>query len=218
MIIGIVGKAGSGKDTVATMIPGAKRFSFADPLKELCAEVFEWEEQLWGPSELRNEEDLHYRFLSCWAYARTRLERVGGPWLESIGLDAKAHWPGLLAWFEKLRAQGTLSPRQALQPLGTEFGRAIDQDLWARAGVRLASAVPLAVFTDCRFVNEAEAIRAAGGLVWRVVRPGAGLAGTEGAHVSELEQDSPEMDRLITSVIDNCGTLEDLRRRVDSLL
>lgn len=219
MIIGIVGKAGSGKDTAAAMVPDAWRCSFAAPLKNFCGDVFNWDtETLWGPSENRNAEDLGYRRTSAWAFARFNLERVGRSWLESIGLDPVEHFPALLSWFNSLRAQGTLAPRTALQTLGTEFGRAIDVDLWARAGVRLAQGFKLAVFTDCRFVNEARAIREAGGQVWRVVRPGAGLAGASAAHASELEQDSPEMEELITCTIENSGTLEDLQRRIDSLL
>jgi hypothetical protein len=182
MIIGIVGKSGSGKDTVAAMIPGARRFSFADPLKEFCAQVFGWDrETLWGSSELRNRPDPRY-----------------------------------------LRPDGTpLTPRYALQTLGTDWGRNCCPDVWALAGVRraqewLATSSGVAVFSDCRFINEARAIREAGGQVWRVLRPGAGLRGEAGVHPSELEQDSQDMQELVSLTVNNTGTLEELALLVRS--
>lgn len=53
-------------------------------------------------------------------------------------------------------------------------------DVWAALGVRRALAYlsenpgGLAVITDCRFLNEARLVRAAGGEVWAVFRPGHG--------------------------------------------
>lgn len=175
MIIGIVGKAGAGKDTIAAMIPGARRFSFADPLKEFVAQVFDWDrDTLWGPSENRNKPDPRYN---------------------------------------------GLTPRHALQTLGTEWGRGCYEDVWAQLGVRRALAHDgIAVFTDCRFINEAKAIRESGGQVWRIVRPGAGLTGAAGSHPSELEQESAEMQALITTTIQNVGTLDDLRNAVQLAL
>ncbi len=173
MIIGIVGKAGSGKDTAAAMIPDSRRMSFADPLKEFCAQVFGWDrDTLWGASELRNKPDPRY-----------------------------------------VRANGEiLTPRFALQTLGTEWGRACCPDIWALAGVRRAqeSGCARAVFSDCRFLNEAQAIRNAGGKIWRVVRPGAGLTGDAAIHPSELEQEQIAAD----FTLQNTGTLEALRAQV----
>lgn len=179
-LIGIVGRAGAGKDTIASFIPNARKFSFADPLKEFCAEVFDWpRETLWGPSELRNRPDPRYT-----------------------------------------RENGTpLTPRYALQTLGTDWGRACDPDVWVRLGIRraqawLASNEGVAVFADCRFVNEARAIREAGGQVWRVEREASGLAGAAGLHLSEMEQESAHMLRLVNVTIRNDGTLEALRELV----
>jgi len=62
-IVGIIGKAGSGKDTVADMLHELRydKIAFADPLKRFCMDVFEFtEEQLWGPSEKRSEPDERY--------------------------------------------------------------------------------------------------------------------------------------------------------------
>jgi hypothetical protein len=176
-LIALSGRAGSGKDTVASMIPGAVRMSFAEPLKRFCMEVFGWTEaQVFGPSELRNVPDPRY-----------------------------------------VRHTGELlTPRHALQTLGTEWGRGCSEDVWAQLGVRraLASPADVVVITDCRFVNEARAVRSVGGEVWRVVRPGAGLVGAAGLHASEAEQESPEFLALVTRTIENGGTLSDLLESV----
>jgi hypothetical protein len=69
------------------------------------------------------------------------------------------------------------------------------------------------VIPDCRFRNEMIAIRAAGGKVLRITRPGAGLSGGRELHPSETEQASIP-DSEFDHVIQNSGTLEDLRAAV----
>lgn len=117
-----------------------------------------------------------------------------------------------------------LTARFALQTLGTEWGRNCDPDIWAKAAIeeaaetireRLAAGV---VITDCRFINEARTVRDAGGDVWQILRPGAELGGEAGQHRSELEQDSPEMEALVTARIWNTGTIDALKMQVEELL
>lgn len=106
------------------------------------------------------------------------------------------------------------SPRQLLQTIGTEWGRdMIDRDIWVRhLEQRIANmerqGYDLIVVADVRFDNEAEAIRARGGQVWQVIRPGAD--GHFGGHSSERGV-SPD---LIDRVIVNAGTPDDLREIV----
>lgn len=70
-----------------------------------------------------------------------------------------------------------LSPRYILQRLGTEVGRAIHRDVWALSTLHEAQDHMMnvsrggAVITDCRFPNEAQVVRDAGGYVVKVVRP-----------------------------------------------
>ncbi len=112
---------------------------------------------------------------------------------------------------------GGLTARRALQTLGI-WGRDCYQDVWVDYTIRKARE-RLAYFrsdgvviTDVRFKNERDAIWKAGGRVWRIVRPGAGLVGAAGAHVSETElTDDMPYDRVINN---NDGPLEDLRRLV----
>lgn len=108
------------------------------------------------------------------------------------------------------------SPRQLLQSLGTEWGRQIvSEDVWILLALRTARAASRAVIPDVRFDNEAQAIRAAGGSVWRVVRPGISCLDPSTAQHSSERGISPE---LIDDVILNDGSLERLQGRVDAAI
>ena len=114
------------------------------------------------------------------------------------------------------------TPRQAMQWLGTEWGRnLIADDFWItawRAAVERTGGfhVPgqgwdrLIVADDVRFANEAKAIRDRGGLVVRIERPGAGST-SGGGHSSERPDFVP--DRIIR----NRGSLAELRAEIDAL-
>lgn len=112
------------------------------------------------------------------------------------------------------------SPRELLQLLGTEFGRnMVKESLWIdRAGQTFdahAASGAHTVVTDVRFDNEAEAIRARGGLVWEVVRPAPScLVGESAAHASEQGIRREYVDSRIA----NDGTLDDLRDTVRAAL
>lgn len=67
------------------------------------------------------------------------------------------------------------------------------------------------VVSDVRFEHEANKIRELGGEVWKVVRPN--LESSD-AHASESEMESIVPDHLIN----NDSTIEDLYKKVDSLL
>lgn len=101
-----------------------------------------------------------------------------------------------------------VSPRHVLQQLGTEFGRAIWPAVWTTRALKDAASMPRVVIPDVRFADEADAIRAAGGVVWRVLR-GEGLAGHEATHASECGDFAADM------TIDNRhATLDQLRGMV----
>lgn len=115
------------------------------------------------------------------------------------------------------------TPRQFMQWLGTEFGRQmIGQDVWIEAwrrGVGEAhidaiadlgdpTAQALIVSDDVRFENEATAVRAMGGVVIRIMRPGAGSTSGAG-HASEQFSGTPD------AIIRNDGTEQDLCDRLD---
>ena len=101
------------------------------------------------------------------------------------------------------------TPRHAMQTLGTEWGRdCISPDLWVQAwrqrvGTLLSDGVPV-VTDDCRFVNEADAVRRLGGRIVRVERPGL----STGAHASEAMAFEPDM------VIHNDKTIEQFQHAI----
>lgn len=100
--------------------------------------------------------------------------------------------------------------RRLLQIFGTEIGRKmIADDVWVQMSTRDLKPEDNIVFSDVRFPNEAQAIKALGGVVWRIERPGVDAVN---AHVSETSMDGWEYD----AIIDNSGTLEDLLAQVET--
>jgi hypothetical protein len=109
------------------------------------------------------------------------------------------------------------SPRQLMQTFGSEWGRQrVADDIWLRTMANKLDRCAIhgcgAVITDVRFDNEAEFIRARGGIVVRITRP-ANEAGTASAHVSE----AGVSERLIHHTIANDGSLADLLHKVGQL-
>lgn len=213
MLIGISGLAGSGKDTVADFLVAEHKFvkvSFADPLKRICQDVFEFtDEQLWGPSEKRNAPDPRF--------PRGKV------------LD------------EDTTRELFLTPRYALQQLGTEWGRDCYGPIWVEYAVRIHDKLqkgsccydkrfglrPVTewdeirpkknvVIADVRFKNEIEGLRERGATLIRVLRPVSGLTGEAAKHLSETEQREIP-DSLFDHVIDNSGSLKDLETKVHTL-
>jgi hypothetical protein len=93
------------------------------------------------------------------------------------------------------------SPRFAMQTLGTDWGRELfGDDLWVNSTMgrvrRHMSEGKSVVIDDLRFPNEADAIKAAGGYVVRVVRPGATITN---AHASEGGLDSYKVDAQVVN-------------------
>jgi hypothetical protein len=93
-IIGLSGRAGAGKDTVADILVrerGYTKIALADPLKRICREAFAGkmtDEHLWGPSEKRNEPIEALGGLT----ARKALQTLGTEW-------GRACYPNI--WIDK---------------------------------------------------------------------------------------------------------------------
>jgi hypothetical protein len=201
-LLGLSGLAGAGKDATADILARDHLFqkiALADPMKRAAAEWFGFtEQQLWGASEFRNAPD----------------PRVGG-----------------------------CSPRKVLQKMGTELGRACYEDVWVEKMIHTADTlldpksgaryfrdtglefrqqgwilpVPKGVVcSDVRFRNELAAIKKAGGVVWRITRPGAGLTGAAAAHVSETELTDDMFE--LKDIVVNDGTLVDLAAQIAFML
>jgi hypothetical protein len=145
-LIGIVGKAGSGKDTIADLLVrdhGFVKIALADPIKRCLRDLYAFTDyQLWGPSSARNAPDPRYPrtpegVLFVVAYVETH------------GVEAKYLVKEVMAFthftqavekeFGPEFAQHFLTMRHAAQQLGTEFGRACYNDTWIDLGLRTAA-------------------------------------------------------------------------------
>lgn len=104
--------------------------------------------------------------------------------------------------------------RRLLQVFGTEVGRELfDEDIWVQELFKVIgqSGSGNYVISDVRFPNEVGAVRAAGGIVWRVVRP---FTGKVNEHVSETALDDLSFEKI---VLNNSG-INGLRKQVAAFL
>jgi hypothetical protein len=203
MIIGICGFIGSGKDTIADYLVNNHGFR-----RESFANT------------------LKDAVGSVFGWDRTMLEgrtKEARAWREQVDL-----W-----WAERL-GMPNLTPRLMLQIWGTEVCRkGFHDDIWiASLENKLRNSKDDVVISDCRFPNEIQAIKNAGGIITCVER---GLRphwydiaiqanrGSESAtrwlneqkiHASETSWVGTNFD----SVFDNNSTLDHLFEQVESVL
>lgn len=105
------------------------------------------------------------------------------------------------------------SPRRLLQSLGTEWGRdMIHPEIWVMSTMRRIEGIEDVVVTDVRFNNEAEAILARGGVVWRVEGRAADIGKASASHASE----AGVAVKYIDWTIRNDGDLASLWEAVDA--
>ncbi len=202
LLLGISGCAGSGKDTVASILTenyGFRHTAQADPMKLICRELYGFSnEQLWGPSSYRNAPDLRY------------------PREHTMTLDGCMCCG--ISYTNRNNVCCYLTPRYALQTLGANWGRDCYQDIWINAAIAQAHKLGgRMVITDIRFQNEIDSVSKEGGILIRVIRPSAGLHGAPGAHISESEMDTIPNTRF-DHVIINDGSLDELKRLVDQMM
>lgn len=273
-ILGLLGQAGSGKDTIAEIVapvhlveidgelvdirerlrsrspvrieknpaaralrPRAVQVALADPLKEYALKVYDFSlEQLWGPSSERNAPDKRYpRSHEGHAWGPSDDEHPdGGPCKRCGQVNPLAPSTPCVDY---------LTPREALQKLGTEWGRDCYPDTWVRLAMRRAQEFTkkrierpssahtfanswviqkseLVVISDCRFVNEARMLHEGGQEVWSVARPGLVTDGAMYQHRSETEQvkAADEIAPFLTHTVQNDSTIEALRGGVETAL
>lgn len=188
MLLVINGEAGHGKDYVADWCArefNLVKIAFADPMKRFCRHLFGFEtENLWGPSEKRNEMLDAKPLWSC-AYSQLHVihQFIAAMVPEHHGFDMRAlAFSTFQGWFTELRNKYSdkLSARITLQTLGTECGRAINPNIWTdylydverpliakgyqytqELGIRLNEGVGTPkkgiVIPDLRFINELKA-------------------------------------------------------------
>jgi hypothetical protein len=111
--------------------------------------------------------------------------------------------------------------RDLLQRLGTEAMRnGLHENVWVNAlfadyyfNIEEDEQMPNWLITDCRFPNELEAVKAHKGITIKVIRDSGNTVGTTHASETALD-DYTEWDY----VVDNNGSIEDLKTQVFSIL
>ena len=197
MIIGLIGLINSGKGTVGSMLieQGFQHESFANSLKDATASIFNWDRAM-----LEGDTSA----------SRAQRETVDEWWNERLQIP-------------------DFTPRVALQILGTDILRNhFHENIWVLSmEARIKDAKQNVVITDVRFPNEVRIIRELGGKIVRIKRGDDpewfSLAASDhesmpviypNVHASEYSWAGTTPDYLI----DNKGTIEDLREIVNDLL
>jgi len=203
MIIGVCGFIGSGKDTVSDYLVNFKEFR-----RESFANT------------------LKDAVASVFGWDRTMLEgrtKEAREWREQVD-----PW-----WAERL-AMPTLTPRWILQYWGTEVcRRGFHDDIWiASLENKLRNSKDSIVISDCRFPNEIQSIKDAGGVVvwvkrgelpsWYQTAIDANRGSNEALNeMKTLKIHASEwawVDTKFDYDISNDGTIEDLYKKVELIV
>ncbi len=244
-IITLCGNSKSGKDTVAEYISKNHKYfpmALSSPIKGFLKSVFGFDDtQLYGPGVYRDMIDARFHDYDCeaWKVAIKKTQEVGWDkyknrqcgtlidFLRSMDLIQNNHinhYGTLKSTIEQLREDHTaLSPRIALQVIGTDWGRnQVDKDLWVsyclkniqRCSYLIAPRKNYKyIITDIRFQNEFDRFKEHQAFSIKINRPDLEIM----EHASETELLSFD-DKQFDVVIDNDGSLEDLYAKVDEAL
>jgi hypothetical protein len=219
-LIGIRGAMGAGKDTLAAEIcrsrPAYRVRKYASALREAASIV------AGIPAERMTSDQDKAAALERTYEPGDLLGLLARAVVRVTGAEPQRGLLAAMAW--ALTGHDCLGPGLAtlsmtvgrlLQVLGTDCFRAlVGEDVWVDALFRgwAAGEYPPVVVADVRFPNEAAAVRRRGGVIVLVRRGAGGRAdGRAAGHASEraLDDEAPDL------VLDNDGTIEDLRRAFD---
>jgi|14BtaG_2_1085337.scaffolds.fasta_scaffold01217_14 hypothetical protein len=139
------------------MWPHVKLYNFADPVKDMCINLFGFTyEQAYGTDDQKNQTLSDIRWEDMPRFQNMKL-------MKKMPIDAKKSWD----W-----RKGEMTAREFMQFFGTDIMRKIHTNVWANACINKITkeGSDLAVVADVRFPNEVEAINRAGGKVLRLER------------------------------------------------
>jgi len=117
--------------------------------------------------------------------------------------------------YKKPNSSEFWTPREMMQSYG-EFYRSIDYDFWVKSLMHIIDEKEYTnvIITDVRHPNEAVSVKDKGGFLIRIVRDG-NIVPHGITHISETALDGFDG---FDAVIDNNGTLEDLKQGAISLV
>lgn len=173
LVIGLVGFAGSGKDTLAAAwiaTEGFIRMSPGDALYEEVAEAFDVNVE-WMLDRSVKEQPTYLMALTMCKDKN----------FVNVVLENERAVNPKMSWAVELNKPR--SPREIQQLWGTEYRRAEDPDYWVKKlDEKVQRSEYPVVITSVRFENEADLIMKSGGVLVRVNRPGIGALND---HISE---------------------------------
>ncbi|ALA12250.1 putative dNMP kinase [Acinetobacter phage phiAB6] len=207
--IGLIGLAGSGKDTVAVILQEALKERgqvfevdrYAGLLKEAARQVFGENFDDRNVKEMDKFVDLSLadKIIDATDYVYLKLNR------SDIDLD---EWNALCQ--KHIDSCTWMSPRKFQQLLGTEVGRAIDENIWVNY---LKNQDRNLIIPDVRFGNEDVDFNI---LITRHPVPQGKLHASE-VYAAELQLSDNPYD-YVDYIIHNDGSIEDLKRKVQQLV
>lgn len=198
VIIALTGLAGAGKDTVADTLVTHARFrkvAFADALRLEVAHAFDLGDRYGILSDRATKEQ-----------PSPLLAMINCRDPEFVGQVAAIED----TWLNMEFLERAYSPRQVMQWWGTEYRRAKQPNYWStKVAIQIAHGLARGqngwVITDCRFDNEARAIRSLGGEIWQVMRQG--LQDLERGHASQTDGSRFEPEATLVNGTDIAGLM-----------
>lgn len=189
------GFARSGKDTFAGFLAkelDMDTYALAQPIKDIICALFGWGEE---------HRDGSYKEIEMLYSISPATLDAAGILYNDYGLNhyEEFHdcWDKLVALFDIVIKENDLgyciiSPRRAFQLFGTEWGRAINDNIWLDIAPRENT-----IITDVRFDNEAKYFRDLGADIILIERPG--FRPVTNGHASEAGVSREFIDFVITN-------------------
>lgn len=211
-LIGLSGKARSGKDTFGKeLVKNSSMgwgdgppycYALASPIKKIINNLFGWDERH-SEGHLKEVEvsficPTHQQLLAEIKHytdvTDTESSKIRELFEETILEES----------YRGSDTVGSISPRRAYQLFGTEVGRAVRDTIWLDAAQMLIDKGDSLIITDVRFENEAEWIRNQGGVLVHIQRDEAKevVSHTSEVGVKVLDNDA---------VIHNNSSIQDLQ-------
>lgn len=203
-LIGIAGKAGAGKDTLADQLVrqhGFVKYSLAAPMKKMLNDLFGWTDENWQDRKWKERKSVLFN-----------MRNIG----RSIDVDSLS--PRQLAQWLGTEVGRTIGGPDVWLNLMVREWNSLRYNLDYHHGEGVSEPCARMVVADVRFDNEARRIRDLGGVIIRINRPGvAGVAqhASEKGVSDELVNVEVTNDTDIITFLRNCHyALEDCPRGV----